>query len=364
MAEWRCDPLTGSRILLATSRAGRPVHLGTSSDFPWDSAESRADDPFLEGHEHDTPDERLALRRAGSEVNSTGWLLRVVPNRFPAVLAHSPCPLPEDVSMDRIFQTRTAVGIHDVVIECPDGRSRLVDCSVTEVARILTAWQKRAEVIDRDRTMQSLAVFRNEGAFAGASLPHCHSQILAHNECDELLLRRLQRIDEWREARGGSGICLYQSWLQAEQRMGIRIVRTQDDVAVVCPFASQVSRQVRFCPMNQRCGDAQPFFELSENAVLTLAALLLSVIQTLARQLGGFSFNLTLTLPPVGQSERFPWMLDVLPRTSQFAGFELLSRSEIVTHAPEETAAWLTEQTNWLAATAVDPICPEGWQWR
>ena len=41
--------------------------------------------PFSEGNESRTPPEVFALRPDGGEPNSTGWSVRVVPNKFPVL---------------------------------------------------------------------------------------------------------------------------------------------------------------------------------------------------------------------------------------------------------------------------------------
>src|SRR5262249_57604858 len=70
--EWRFDPLSGRRVLIAPDRADRPMRPGVSC-------------PFCEGHESETPPEVLAFRDPGSQPNGPGWRVRVVPNRYAAV---------------------------------------------------------------------------------------------------------------------------------------------------------------------------------------------------------------------------------------------------------------------------------------
>src|SRR5688572_33392044 len=71
-AEWRFDPLTGSRVLISPDRAERPIRPAGAC-------------PFCEGHESETPPELLAFRDPGTAPNGPGWRVRVVPNRYAAV---------------------------------------------------------------------------------------------------------------------------------------------------------------------------------------------------------------------------------------------------------------------------------------
>ncbi|MCA9047781.1 MAG: hypothetical protein KDA89_03585, partial [Planctomycetaceae bacterium] len=88
--ELRTDVLTGRQIIVAHSRGDRPVHVTAVSPDHTSNSSALFHDPFLEGEEQSTPDETLSLRRDGTAANTSGWLVRVVPNRFPAVQPLSP----------------------------------------------------------------------------------------------------------------------------------------------------------------------------------------------------------------------------------------------------------------------------------
>jgi len=80
MPELRRDPVVGRWVIISTERARRP------SDFP-PAPRRRKGGPcvFCGGQEHRTPGEVWALRPGRGEPNTPGWLLRVVPNKFPAL---------------------------------------------------------------------------------------------------------------------------------------------------------------------------------------------------------------------------------------------------------------------------------------
>jgi len=355
--ERRTDLLTGRQVIVSTSRSARPNHLRRPAST--DSAADEAYDPFLEGNEHDTPGEVMALRRTDSTANDVGWLLRVVPNRYPAV----------EASLDTIsHQTsdsllQPASGHHEVVIECPARSHRLVDFSVMEVARLLSAWQRRITRLSLLENVATINVFRNEGGMAGASLPHCHSQILATDTVHRSLEDRIRHNEILTDGHA-DGLCSYQQWMQHELLDAKRVVQSDDQFSIVCPFASRVSSQVRFCPTHEACLSATPFADLNQQQITDLASRLLSVVTALTELLGDFSFNLLLSLPPVDRPQAFPWMLDLMPRASQFAGFELLTDTEIITTAPEAAATALRETVVWQVPPPVDePVWPDNVSW-
>lgn len=343
----RTDVLTGRQVIVATGRDSRPIHVGTQTPEP-----STGIDLFLEGNEHSTPSESLALRRSDSSVDKTGWLLRVVPNRYPAVGA----PLAVEPQVSDVFPQQSAVGIHEVVVECPDSQTRLAQMSVVSVSRVLLAWQKRIQQLGT--MFPVINIFRNEGFGAGASLPHCHSQILAGNEYSSALNSRLEAEQQYRELNQAS---LFQSWLDAEIEQQSRIVRLSYDFAAVCPFASRFPWQVRFCPRRQ---ETASFNDLSAEQLIELATNLLTVSRSLDAIRQSMSFNLTLTLPPADQSGAIPWMLDLMPRPNRFAGFEIMTDVDINTVLPESAARIYRDSAESLSPCTVGEICPAGYEWR
>lgn len=332
----RIDRLTGRSVLLAPNRSRRPIVVPATSqpeNLP------PAHDPFLEGNEADTPEERLALREVGSLANGPGWLLRVVPNRYPAV------------SFDA--GNKSGNGTHEVVIECPDYRSRLADLEVGEVFRVLEAWRRRVSALRQAAGTASIHVFRNEGAAAGASLPHCHSQILATDFVPQGIQRAIDRANEF---DGRDSSALYQSWLNEELESGSRVVRQSATLAVVCPYASRMAWQVRIGPRQASDFD---FCELDGASLLEVSRVLLAITRT--KVLGALpGFNLLLTLGASQQT--LPWMIDLLPRTAQLAGFELATDAHILAVTPESAAAELRRELKWPDDIGDD--LPAGYVWQ
>ena len=218
--ELRIDALTGRQVVVASSRSARP---GNQIKFSLVPAGHSDDDPFLEGHESETPGEILALRKDESLPNRKGWLLRVVPNRYPAVVAGSSgaSGRSHDHNNSASTQRHCAAGYHEVVIECPDLRTRLIELSPTEITRILYAWQCRVRSLRDIPKIEYVSVFRNEGYNAGASLPHCHSQILASEFLPNQVHQRHQRIIQHYDQ--GNGCLIDDLWGQ-ELHNNVRVI--------------------------------------------------------------------------------------------------------------------------------------------
>lgn len=333
--QFRTDILTGQQVIVAPLRSGRP-----SACLP-DPELTRSPDPFAEGNECDTPNERFAIRSEQSLPNEPGWKMRIVPNRYPAVspLADqilAVCPEDENQEM---FPWRPAIGEHDVVIECPDSRTRMVDLSPSEIHRTLAAWRTRFQQLQSVPSIRSVSIFRNEGFSAGASLAHCHSQILAMTELTPLDIARHERAQRHRQ---DSGRDMVQNLWIAERVAAVRWIQETANFGVYCPFASRTAWQMRFVP---KLSTPEFFSDATDHVLAELAAQLKSSLKALELVLGGpFSFNLLLSHARIDQPAAFSWFLDLLPRTGRIAGWELLTGVDIVTVAPEVAAEKIRAQ--------------------
>lgn len=271
-----------------------------------------------------------------------------MPNRYPSVEPEatfsatsstseaSRLEMSEATTDATFFPSRRAIGHHDVVIECPDNRSRMNDLSIAEIHQTFIAWRTRMQQLMETPSICSVGIFRNEGFSAGASLAHCHSQIVATTELTPLDAKRHELAIQHQSTTGRD---LVQDLWRAERRHGIRMITEASNFGVYCPFASRTSWQVRFQSIQET---PARLTEATDAILLELATLMKDMLGRLEQILEGpFAFNLTLSHPRIDQSPTFSWYLDLLPRTGRVAGWELLTSVDIVTVAPETAAVAL-----------------------
>ncbi|HTP27153.1 MAG TPA: DUF4931 domain-containing protein, partial [Anaeromyxobacteraceae bacterium] len=171
MPELRRDPIVGRWVIIATERAKRP------SDVP--SAEGHLPlrlCPFCPGQEDKTPREVYVTGRPShSPSNSPGWKIRVVPNRYPALMIEG------DLAREAngIYDRMNGIGAHEVIIETPDHAKDLGHLSDAEVSEVLLAFKARIFDLRNDLRFRYILLFKNRGAAAGATLEHPHSQLIA-----------------------------------------------------------------------------------------------------------------------------------------------------------------------------------------
>ncbi|MCH2201420.1 MAG: DUF4921 family protein [Fuerstiella sp.] len=345
----RIDILTGRHVIVAPSRSQRP---GAATSDPV-LAHPKDGNPYEQGRESRTPDERLALRRIDSRPNTAGWLVRVVPNQFPALVS---CCETSTEPHDRYLKSLPAFGTHEVVIESPVAHRRLSALSVAETARILLAWQLRLRDLEQQPDIKSITVFRNEGFSAGASLSHVHSQILATNIIPPQTATRLQRSSHHRKHYGK---CLLHDLCETEVADGTRIVSTDPMCIVMCPYAGRVSWQMRIVP-RQSAFDS--FSNCTNSQLINIAGHLHAAATAIDQCAGQMAMNIVLVQPPIANSTN-GWFLDLMPRSTRMAGYELATDVDIVTVAPESAAVQLRRRYQ-LSVPPPDDVVPPEYEWR
>lgn len=329
--ELRCDPITGRWVIIAPERARRPIALSGAGPRHRTSGE-RTPCPFCAGEEHDTPNEVFAIRVPGSAPNGPGWRLRVVPNKFPAVRADS--FVPPDSSA--LFESAPALGSAEVVIDCPEHIDSPTHLSDEQLRDVLRAYRERMIALAADPRLAYVAVFKNVGAEAGASLGHTHSQIIATPVVPALLQTELSGAEAY-TAR--TGRCAFCTIVEEEAAGGARVVARSEKFVVVTAFAPRFAYEMWVLPTQHTAR----YENLTDGAALELAALLRRVLRALDVVQHSPAYNWFLHTAPL-RSEELPhyhWHLEILPRTARPAGLEWGFGCHITTIAPERAASEL-----------------------
>jgi UDPglucose--hexose-1-phosphate uridylyltransferase len=327
--EIRIDQLTGLRVLLAPGRAERPNDLHSTATNPGRSEISRsgaADNcPFCEGCEGKTPPEVYATRPAGGEADTPGWTTRVVPNLYPAL-----APAEEDSRVPpELFVSRPANGAHEVIVNGPEHVTAMAELSDEQFAASIATWRERMRAHSDEAYVQLIV---NEGAGAGASLPHTHAQLYALPFVPASVARERERAGDYRERTGGNS--LLGDVLVEEVRRRERLVAIDEDAALICPWASRSPFELRVVPRREAAR-----FEDDDAG----AAMIHTALRALAARFGGSpELNLWVRTAPHG-AEHFHWHVDIAPRLSVKAAFEFATGVDIVTYPPERAAADLRE---------------------
>jgi UDPglucose--hexose-1-phosphate uridylyltransferase len=331
---------------LAPGRAERPDGFKPAAS----EAAGPSECPFCEGHEDRTPPEVYAARPAGGEPNSPGWTSRVVPNLYPALggggaeasgsggtageggsFASAGDPLLESrrAGEPDLFSTRPADGAHEVIVNAPEHVTAMAELSPDRFAGAVSTWRERMRA-HSDASYAQLVV--NEGAGAGASLPHTQAQLYVLPFVPAAVARERERFGAYRERTGGSG--LLSDILVEEIRRGDRLVAIDDEAALLCPWASHSPFELRVVPRRE-----EAHFENDTAG----AAMIHTALRILSERFGAPpELNLWVRTAPRG-TNHFHWHLDIAPRISIRASFELGTGVDINVYPPEHAASDLRE---------------------
>lgn len=341
MSEIRQDPVSGRKVILAPDRARRPLRTTVTAD-PHGGLD--AEDPFAEGNESATTPEVLAIRRPGTAPNSPGWSVRVVTNLFPAVSSGpvlSRDSVAAEPEAEDLFATWLASGVHEVIVECPQGESNAARLGSAQWGDVFRAYRERLRTLATIPELAAAVIFKNQGALAGASLPHCHSQLIAIPFIPTALQHVLDRTQHYFQRHGRSVV---QDVLEHELQHRVRIVAETEHFVAWCPFASRFAYEIH---LMSRLPGAH-FGQLQDAELGEAAGLYSAVLQRLDRVLPNLAFNAVLQTAPLHHPESgsFRWTLEILPRTTHVAGFEWGSDCYINTVLPEVAAEQLRQAAN------------------
>lgn len=329
MSLLRYNVTTNDWVIFAPARAARPHDFAAPHAATPPTESLSAGCPFCPGNESLTHPEVLAVR-SGNAPNAPDWRLRVVPNKFPALHAeHDPRRFEEG----RLFRYMHGCGAHEVVVESPDHSRFLGHQPVAQIELLLRAFHTRHNELMQDPRFQMIVPFKNHGEAAGTSLRHPHCQIIATPVVPRLLRMKLRIAAEYFDR---TGHCLYSDLLHEELSAAARVVEQNEHFAAVAPYASHVPFELWILPLRQQAsfGTADP------GLFRSLAEMLKSLLHRLYAGLDDPAFNLTINTAPRGDDDKeyFSWHVQIVPRTSTTAGFELGAGMFINTVLPENAA--------------------------
>jgi UDPglucose--hexose-1-phosphate uridylyltransferase len=325
-------------VIVAEERADRPHQFDIADQ------QDQGTCPFCEGNESLTPGEIAAFRRADSTPKSTGWAVRGVPNKYPAVVLGD---VPSSLRNSSFVQAE-GIGQHEVIIDTVRHVLSVSELTSSEVADMLAMYRSRLQTLRTDHRWAYVQVFKYVGAAAGASLPHSHSQLVAMPFLPPALLQMLHRAEEYTKQHQR---CFWCHLIQEEIKTGERIVEETEHFVALCPFVSRFAGEIEIYPKHHESG-----FDQVETPMLTeLAELFRRTIIRLEKVVfwmkGPLAYNVLLSTEPfryesgtgIDLSSFVHWRFSILPSLARAAGFEWGTGLHINPISPERTAKRLRE---------------------
>lgn len=322
--EIREDPVSGTRVIIAESRAARPQW--TQGNPP---AEAAPLCPFCPGQEHLTPPGREYFPD-----DQQAWQVRVVPNLYPAV----EWPAPQ---RNCGYQPGAdpASGTHEVIIETPEHVETMTRLSQAQVEKICWVYRDRLQQCRHDPRVRAALLFKNVGLAAGASLPHLHSQIMALPQVPTSLENELRQCRQHWQTHG---TCLFCDLLRNCPRSSPRHVYQGEHLVACTPFAPRFAYETWILPRDHHSA----FDTTHDGLLIELASLLPRLLLALETIHPQVSYNYYLHSAPFDRNchHYYHWHIEVFPRTHYWAGFEMGSGCIVNPVSPETAARDLRQQ--------------------
>ena len=328
MPELRRDPIHGRWVIISTERSRRP------SDFtPEERRPIGGFCPLCEGNEDRTPPEVLAFRDNGTPPNSPGWMLRVVPNKFPALRIEGEL----NREGEGIYDKMNGIGAHEVVIETPRHYETLATLPLKAVENVLWAYRERIIDLRRDERLRYVLVFKNHGVAAGASLEHSHSQIIALPIIPTTVREEIEGSKNYFSYKDR---CVFCDIIRQEPQQRHRVITENSSFVSIAPFASRFPFETWILPKIHH-----PSFEHTGSSLFQQAAQILSdTLQRLNQVLDDPPYNYIIHTSSMEQDQDYyHWHVEIMPKLTKVAGFEWGTGFYINPTLPEEAAEYMRE---------------------
>lgn len=329
MPELRKDPVLGRWVIISTERAKRPKDFKSAPEKKVISPEAC---PFCPGNESATPPEILAYRESGSKANSAGWTLRVISNKFPALLIEG------DINRrgEGIYDRMNGIGAHEVIIETSDHSMDLADLEIDLFKNVIYAYQERMLDLKKDQRLRYVMIFKNFGAAAGASLEHSHSQLIATPVIPKRVMEEMNGARLYFEYRER---CIFCDIVVQETKNRKRLINENNSFICVCPFAPRFPFETWILPRNH----VSNFEDATKEELNDLASILKDCLLRLKKALNTPPYNYIIHTTPITLKgiEFYHYHLEIIPVLTHIAGFEWGTGFYINPTCPEESASYL-----------------------
>jgi len=340
LPELRKDPIVGRWVIISTERGKRP------SDFVRESVVSQGKGfcPFCYGNEAKTPPEILVYGRSNGGPNSPGWVIRVVPNKFPALGIEGDL----DREGEGLFDKMNGVGAHEVIIETPDHAATLATLPERAIEDVLWAYRDRMLDLKNDKRFRYVLIFKNHGEAAGASLEHPHSQLIAL----PIVPKRVrEEVDASKHYFHEKERCIFCDVIRQEMDSGVRVIGENDFFIALAPYAPRFPFEIWILPKQHGSS-----FENNQSPVYSsLARSLKDNLTRLDAVLDRPAYNMMIHTSPIGEeiNDHFHWHVEIIPKLTKVAGFEWGTGFYICPTPPEESAKFLRDAAITVPAASV-----------
>ncbi len=291
------------------------------------------------GNENMTPPATmLYLKENGNVVRSHdpaegerphNWLVRVIPNLYPAF---GPPRQPQDTGQIMVGDDfGYAIGHHEVIVETPIHEDDPADTQLPQLELVVEAYVDRLKELSAKPYVKYVSIFRNFGIEAGASLSHAHSQVIATPIVPTTIKEEQEACRLHYDQHGTCAFCD----IIGKELNGPRLIHEDDNFVVFAPYASIGPMAFWIAPKRH----APNILNFSPSDISAFARTLKISLTALKTVVNDPPYNYGFHLSTDSEDQNsYHWHLEVYPKLSTWAGFELTTGMYINTVTPETAA--------------------------
>ena len=257
-------------------------------------------------------DKKNVVDKIGPENN---WQVLSIKNIFPAVTLNN----------------GNAYGTQEVIVEGPDHNKELADLSEQEIAQVIEMYSRRTKDIAKNKKIDYILCFKNQGSKAGASIIHSHSQIFATQILPPEVHEEMGLAQNYKIKHG---VCPYCDIINKEMKSKRKIFEDKN-IAAFTPYASEYHYEAWIFPKRH----IDNITLLNNEELKSFAKALKKILVKLQKL--DLSFNYFLHNAVSNKDQHL--YLKIQPRDSIWAGVELGSGLVINSISPEEAAKYFRE---------------------
>lgn len=241
------------------------------------------------------------------------WSIMVLKNKYPVVTLNN----------------YKSYGRHEVIIETPDHGKELSELRSDEMINLLNVFKERTKELSKDKKIDYVLIFKNEGGKAGASLNHAHSQVFASQILPPDLLEEFTAMRQYQKKHKR---CPYCDIIKKEEESSRRVYADKNVVAFT-PYASAYHYETWIFPRQH----IDNIIFLNKKETASFAGVLKKILTKIYKM--NLSYNFFLHQVVSEKNQHF--YLKIQPREAVWGGLELGSGLIVNSLSPEKAAKYL-----------------------
>lgn len=327
MPQLRQNIITGEWVVFAPERAKRPsdyVYIGHQKK------QSKKDCPFCKDSKNSEYPRRI--KKFDRETTY------IVPNKFPAFIEDKEkCSPTQYLIEDKFYKMRLSLGGHDVIVV--DDHDQILPTFTPSIWRDLLAnFKQRYQYFEELCNVEYVMPIYNHGPEAAASIKHPHAQIFSSSIVPNSIARETVYTSRYFSENKSCPFC---ELILHEKEQNTRVLFENDSFISFNFYAARFPFETWILPKRHE----SHYKTITTRGENDLIDIMRSTFNCFEKVLKNPPLNFYIHSSPATHSnEKLPyyhWHIEILPRLSNYGGYELGSNIIIDVITPEQAADFL-----------------------